>query len=303
MEHSFVLVVKQAYQCSQQCVKLWKEGWFEPDQEEHSGVMKIRNPKVGLPNVARSVGTDDQTVKLVLSILWRWHKGRSMCVVYMSNKECPLKTVHFVSPNLSLKNCCDHNCQDLLKFVGKRQVLQGAGCPTVVLMNWQKRKLPWSLFGLVLGLLFWCESIGVRYGVCVTDQMMSRGSLCGALGVNQDPKDKNPVIIAGKDVDEVDNDFFLCPVKILDHTGSLSCTFPVENRLIPQGKTELKKHLQEQPSRAYVQRLSDFHVLLYLAKQCQLDDSDVALLCKAVRYQEPVLEGYRVIIDSIAGIG
>jgi len=152
----------EAYQCSQQCGKLWKDGWLEPDQEEHNGVMKMRNPK--------------------------------------------------------------------------------------------------------------------------------------------DPKDRNPVIVAGKDVAEVDNDFFLCPVKILDHTGPLSCTFPVENRLLPQGKTELKKHLQEQPSRTYVQRLSDFHVLLYLAKQCQLDDSDVALLCKAVRCQEPVLEGYRVIIDSIAGL-
>eukprot|EP00803_Ostreobium_quekettii_P001724 evm.model.scf_441EXC.17 EVM.evm.TU.scf_441EXC.17 scf_441EXC:83479-85016(-) len=152
----------EAYQCSQQCVKLWKEGWFAQDQEEHCGVMKMRNPR--------------------------------------------------------------------------------------------------------------------------------------------DPSAKAPVIVAGKDVAEVDNDFFLCPVKILDHQGPLSCTFPVENRLLPQGKTELKKHLQGHPGKSYVEKLSDFHVLLFLAKQCQLDESDVALLCEAVQCQKPVLEGYRVIIDSIAGI-
>jgi hypothetical protein len=32
------------------------------------------------------------------------------------------------------------------------------------------------------------------------------------------------------------------------------------------------------------------------------DPTDLALLCEAVREQRPVLEGYRVIIDSIAGI-
>jgi nuclear protein localization family protein 4 len=52
----------------------------------------------------------------------------------------------------------------------------------------------------------------------------------------------------------------------------------------------------------YVERLSDFHLLLWLAKQPNLDPNDMALLCEAVRGHRPVLEGYRVIIDSIAGI-
>lgn len=115
-----------------------------------------------------------------------------------------------------------------------------------------------------------------------------------------EPDKKDPVIVAGKDVNEVDNDFFLCPVNILDHQGELSCTFPVENRLLPQGKTELKSHLQGNPSKPYVERLADFHVMLFLSKH--LDESDIALLAEAVRDQKPVLEGYRVIIDSIAGI-
>lgn len=44
------------------------------------------------------------------------------------------------------------------------------------------------------------------------------------------------MIVAGKDVGEVDNDYFLVPVKILDHDGPLGTAFPIENRLLPQGR-------------------------------------------------------------------
>ena len=45
---------------------------------------------------------------------------------------------------------------------------------------------------------------------------------------------KSPVMIAVKDVSEVDNDYFLVPLKILDHEGPLGSTFPIENRLLAQ---------------------------------------------------------------------
>eukprot|EP00967_Tisochrysis_lutea_P088961 scaffold126495_cov14-Tisochrysis_lutea.AAC.1 len=50
------------------------------------------------------------------------------------------------------------------------------------------------------------------------------------------------------------------------------------------------------------ERLSDFHLLLWLSKQPNLDSNDMTLLCDAIRNRAPVLEGYRVIIDSIAGL-
>ena len=53
---------------------------------------------------------------------------------------------------------------------------------------------------------------------------------------------------------------------------------------------------------SYVERLSDLHLLLWLSKQPNLDPNDMLLLCDAVKGQKPVLEGYRVIIDSIAGL-
>lgn len=59
--------------------------------------------------------------------------------------------------------------------------------------------------------------------------------LRGDLADGQEPKKKDPVIVAGKDVGEVDNNYFLVPVKILDHDGQLTTSFPIENRLVPQG--------------------------------------------------------------------
>jgi hypothetical protein len=51
----------------------------------------------------------------------------------------------------------------------------------------------------------------------------------------QEPGAKAPVIVAGKDVAEVDTDYLLLPVSIRDHEGPLGASFPVENRLLPQG--------------------------------------------------------------------
>ena len=42
--------------------------------------------------------------------------------------------------------------------------------------------------------------------------------------------------MAVKDLGEVDNDYFLIPVGIRDHEGGLHTSFPVENRLLPQGE-------------------------------------------------------------------
>ena len=71
-----------------------------------------------------------------------------------------------------------------------------------------------------------------------------------AYTVVQEPNKKDPVIVAGKDVGEVDMDYFLIPVNIRDHEGPLDCSFPVENRLLPQGAQAVtaimcRRHLKE----------------------------------------------------------
>lgn len=109
---------------------------------------------------------------------------------------------------------------------------------------------------------------------------------------------KAPVVLMRKDVTEVDNDFFLVPVSILDHQGSLSTAFPVENRVTTANADSLRQHLQRLQGKPYVRRISDFHLLLFLSRFLDAA-TDVPQLAAAVRTQGPVPDGYQLIIDSL----
>lgn len=113
---------------------------------------------------------------------------------------------------------------------------------------------------------------------------------------------KQDVVILGKDTTDVDNDFFLVLVKILDHQGFLSCTFPVENRSSPPTLRALKTHLDRTKNLTFVKRISDFHLLLLLAKFLDVN-ADLPQLAEAVRVQGSVAEGYQIIIESLASNG
>eukprot|EP01025_Chloroclados_australasicus_P026017 TRINITY_DN2584_c0_g1_i1.p1 TRINITY_DN2584_c0_g1~~TRINITY_DN2584_c0_g1_i1.p1 ORF type:complete len:472 (+),score=26.47 TRINITY_DN2584_c0_g1_i1:172-1416(+) len=117
----------------------------------------------------------------------------------------------------------------------------------------------------------------------------------------QFPDDKSPAIMTGKDVGEVDNDWFLVAVKIRDHEGMFRTDFPIENRLVIQSKADFKGALKSNGTTIPLHlRLADFHLLLWLAKQRNLDLSDFASICDSVRNKQPVMEGYSVIIESLA---
>jgi len=110
---------------------------------------------------------------------------------------------------------------------------------------------------------------------------------------------KKDVVILGKDTKDVDNDFFLVLVKILDHQGPLSTTFPIENRVSPVTLTALKNHLDRTKHLSFVKRISDFHLLLLLEKYLDINE-DVPQLAAHVQARAPVPEGYQIIIDSLA---
>ena len=100
----------------------------------------------------------------------------------------------------------------------------------------------------------------------------------------------------------MDTDFFLVPAAISSHDGPLATGFPVENRLIPQVGRRLREALTKARSKPYQKRIADFHLLLWLLRQPNLDASDVAALCAAVKGNAPPMEGYQVIIDGRAGL-
>ena len=67
------------------------------------------------------------------------------------------------------------------------------------------------------------------------------------------------------------------------------------------GSAEFKQHMRQYVSKPYWERLADFHLLLYLAKQPGLDlVNDVSVLLECVKHKAQVPEGYTLIIDSLA---
>lgn len=120
--------------------------------------------------------------------------------------------------------------------------------------------------------------------------------------VDGDPKVskmKKDVVVGTKDVREVDNDFFLVPVKISDHQGSLSSAFPIENRITTVTLRALKSHMDRTKHLPFVKRISDFHLLLLVSKYLDLNN-DVPTLADCVQRQAAVSEGYQLLIESLA---
>lgn len=112
-------------------------------------------------------------------------------------------------------------------------------------------------------------------------------------------KMKKDVVVGVKDTKEIDNDFFLVVVKISDHQGPLSSTFPIENRNAPVTLRALKSHMDRTKNLPFVKRISDFHLLLLVARFLDLS-ADVPALAQCVKAQGPVPEGYQLLIESMA---
>ncbi|PON57210.1 Nuclear pore localization protein Npl [Parasponia andersonii] len=136
--------------------------------------------------------------------------------------------------------------------------------------------------------------------ICV--RLFKEGWFVTEIGEEDDPKlskMKKDVVVGVKDTREVDNDFFLVVVKIADHQGPLSSTFPIENRNIQVTMRALKSHLDRSKNLPFVKRISDFHLLLLLARFLDLS-ADVPALAECVHTQSPVPEGYKLLIESLA---
>jgi nuclear protein localization family protein 4 len=61
----------------------------------------------------------------------------------------------------------------------------------------------------------------------------------------------------------------------------------------------LKTHLDRAKSLPLVKKMSDFHLLLFVAQFLDVS-SDVPALAECVRLQSPVPEGYALLIESMA---
>ncbi|CAA3029930.1 NPL4 1, partial [Olea europaea subsp. europaea] len=81
--------------------------------------------------------------------------------------------------------------------------------------------------------------------------------------------------------------------------GPLSSTFPIENRNVPVPMQALKTHLDRTKSLPFVKRISDFHLLLLIARFLDVN-ADVPALAACVQAQATIPEGFQLLIESIA---
>ncbi|CAD5192910.1 unnamed protein product [Musa acuminata subsp. malaccensis] len=133
-------------------------------------------------------------------------------------------------------------------------------------------------------------------------RLFKEGWLLTEFGEDDDPrvsKMKKDVVVGVKDTREVDNDFFLVPVKISDHQGPLSSSFPIENRITAVTLRTLKNHLDRTKHLPLVKRISDFHLLLLLSRLLDVN-ADIPALTECVQKQSSVPEGYQLLIESLA---
>lgn len=73
-------------------------------------------------------------------------------------------------------------------------------------------------------------------------------------------------------------------------------------RDVLQTNQDLRQLLQKNSSKPYSSRIADAHLLLWLASQHNMDQPDLLAVTEAVKNKADLMEGYKVIIDSIAGL-
>ncbi|URD89439.1 NPL4 family [Musa troglodytarum] len=154
-------------------------------------------------------------------------------------------------------------------------------------------------------------------------RLFKEGWLVTEFGEDDDPrvsKMKKDVVVGVKDTREVDNDFFLVNMsmtvlkeekrwipwrKKTDNIwtrflhGPLSSSFPIENRITAVTLRTLKNHLDRTKHLPLVKRISDFHLLLFLARLLDVN-ADIPALTECVQKQSSVPQGYQLLIESLA---
>jgi len=117
-------------------------------------------------------------------------------------------------------------------------------------------------------------------------------------------KTKEDVRVEGLDARKVDNDFFICAVPIKSHKLPLfdnrQAEFSVENRPhSTQNALEVKHILKCHELLPMSQRISDFHMLLYLSRFLH-PVKDMPVLCKAVLERGLLSDAHLALINSLS---
>jgi nuclear protein localization protein 4 homolog len=133
-----------------------------------------------------------------------------------------------------------------------------------------------------------------------------------ALELNADPKvlgvnETFTAIQEGKASKTIENNFFLCVVPIVQHSSDLFVSdFPKLNRDVDDrfpSVDEMRKQLQKSGSSGWTfeDRLADFNLLVFLSDYLDVQ-ADFPKICSAIVNKQPLDDGYKLILKSLAGM-
>ena len=111
----------------------------------------------------------------------------------------------------------------------------------------------------------------------------------------------------GKPSPTVENNFFLCVVPIVQHTSDTFISdFPRLNREVDDrcpSHDALRRQLQASGSSGWTfeDRLADFNLLAYLSDYLDVT-ADFPQICAAIANKQPLHDGYKLILKSLAGM-
>ncbi|TYZ61440.1 hypothetical protein PybrP1_011958 [[Pythium] brassicae (nom. inval.)] len=141
----------------------------------------------------------------------------------------------------------------------------------------------------------------------VSDQCVEMFSAGALVEHEEDPKSCGiaatfTALVEAKPAPTVDNNFFLCVVPVATHESGLKSDFPKLNREDSvRSRAALKEQLQRYRSEDFVQRISDFQLLVFLADFLD-PHSDIPAICQSIRNPHiPLDSGYPLLINSVAG--
>jgi len=118
------------------------------------------------------------------------------------------------------------------------------------------------------------------------------------------------VIVEHKSVKEVDNNFFLVLVPIVQHAQEIQqakflCAFPKLNRLGIKGcNTDLQRQIVKAGTQGwtYQSLIADFQLLLFLCDYLSLEDDIPKIVNSVLNPEIPLEDGHLLYIRSIAGL-
>ena len=118
-------------------------------------------------------------------------------------------------------------------------------------------------------------------------------------------------IMEGKETPKVENNFFLTTIPIVQHNSERFVSmFPPSNRDSLgdggriQSRDEMKRQLQKSGKNGwtFADLLSDFHLLLYLCNDLDVE-TDIKRISQSVVDRDiPLDEGHKLLIASMAGM-